>query len=632
MKTKSLKYVFLASAMASTSTIAAPSLFEDFSDSISLDKYWAMEESIELDPVTQKLLVSAKGRAFERKSRDNDLVLVDTSVATLQANLSVSSVSLSNPDAQQALLGISGTFYNSESVSPSTELGEVFVRVAIGDRGTGLEAWYEMQVSTADDWSNGTISEASLGPVDLNTEYTASISYDGDNTFTVQFDNGPAIVFDGPPRMGPAFSDYRAISNRIRFGQDNSTPTLYDSMQDIGEPASILGTVDDVVTEAGLLDDFSGANLNQAIWASDETTVMVVDDALEMKVTGQGEQQTERFWIKQKGLDSFGATVTLLSSSTLDKATRFRGRLAHYLSNDTYDVASGDTPNGWEGFVWTQFMLERSDGKNRAVAYAERAKDADWNTSDELFWIEVSTSINLDQPYDLLIEKTGTLVEYKLDGVVVHSFDLATDHGAFLSGNDFEPVGDVESGLHTRLQNDAGLAHVRYDNIVTDYVPPVVSLQAFNTANDMVAYPALPIVHESEQIDLVADVSNPAMVSNYAWEQTGGMDVVISSRFAGRTVGNDSNLSFTVPPGSNNETLSFELIVLDEAGVEIARPFSMRVDNSAPATFVATAGEPGSGDSSGNSSGGGAFNPFAIPVLIGLLGLALRRRGGGTDA
>lgn len=102
----------------------------------------------------------------------------------------------------------------------------------------------------------------------------------------------------------------------------------------------------------------------------------------------------------------------------------------------------------WEGIIWTQFAVERSGGNNQVFAYAERASNADWSASEELFFKNLGP-INLDQEYELLIEKKGTLVEYKLDGAVVHSFDLATDHSTILSGDDFSPVGDVESSLDT---------------------------------------------------------------------------------------------------------------------------------------------------------------------------------------
>lgn len=43
--TKITQYFFLAGAMVSTSALAVPTLFEDFSDTLSMDKYWAMEET-----------------------------------------------------------------------------------------------------------------------------------------------------------------------------------------------------------------------------------------------------------------------------------------------------------------------------------------------------------------------------------------------------------------------------------------------------------------------------------------------------------------------------------------------------------------------------------------------------------
>ena len=336
MNSKIINYLSLFGLLVSMQVLAEPVLFEDFSKPISLSKFWGMEERIELDTTNQNVTLSAKGRAFSRTGRSSSLSLIDTTSSLLQADVTLTELTLGDSASQNALLSISGTYYNTQSASPTDEVGDVFIRLALGDRGNGPEAWYELQESTHPTFDDGTVVTDSFGTISLNTSYPMSIAYDGDNSFTLIFNNGTAVNVDGPARVGPPNSPFRAINQRLRFGRDNSMPDAWEVIAESGTTASINGSIDNVTTDAGLVDDFTASNLDQAIWNQDQTTVALVDNQLEMRVIGQGNQETERFWIRQEGLNTFGAKMTLLSSSTQDNATRVRGRLTHFLSNDTY--------------------------------------------------------------------------------------------------------------------------------------------------------------------------------------------------------------------------------------------------------------------------------------------------------
>jgi len=627
MKTRNLKYLFIGGMLASLPVFAEPVLFEDFSGPVSLNKFFGMEEGIQLDTTNQNVIMSAKGKAFSQTGRGNNLTLKDATTSLLQADVSLTELTTGNSVSQNAMLGISGTYYNAQSASPTDEVGDVFVRLTLGDRGNGPEAWYELQESTHPSFDDSTIVTGSFGVISLNTSYPMSIAYDGDNTFTLIFNNGTAVSIDGPARIGNPNAPFRAINQRLRFGRDNSSPDAWVKISDNGTPASIKGAVDNVTTDAGLVDDFSGSNLNENTWKQDQTSVALVNNKLEIRATGQGATRTERFFMKPTGADTFGAKVTLLSSSTINNTTRIRGRLTHFLSNDTYNVENGDTANGNEGMIWTQFFIERSAGNNRVVAYAERVKDAAWTTWDELFFTNLGP-INLDQEYNMLIEKTGTLVEYKLDGVVVHSFNLATDFNSILSGNDFNPVANegegvfIESGLQARVQNDAGEVRVTFDDVVTDFVSQSLTLNAVNEDNTEVSFPADVIAHEGEVVDLVANVPNPADIAIFLWEQTAGPAVVAAKGFAGKVVGSKQNFSFTIPSGSNKQALAFKLTLVDRAGVESKQEFNVAVDNSITSTLAPT-----TSPAVTSGGGGGAFNPLMLIFgLSMLLGITRRKR------
>lgn len=628
MEYQKMKYLCLMALMVCMPVHAGTTLFDDFFNSVSMDRFRGMEKEIKVDTTDEKVEFSAGTRGYLSASIANNLTLIDDDTSFFQVDLTLLDASLSNPETQQALLGIAGVYYNAESANQSDSLGEVFVRVAIGDRGNGLEAWYELQVSSSDTWNTSAITTASFGTVELNRAYTASITYDGDNSFTIVFDHGAAVVVDGPPRAGSAFEPLRYLNNRIRLGQDNSTPDLSDSLPDVNEPVFIAGAVDNVVIDAGLVDDFSADDIDKGIWVQDQTKVAADSGSMLMKITSQGTQVTERFWVRKKGLNAIGATLTLMSSSTINDSTLVRGRLTHFLSNDTYDIENGGPANGQEGLIWTQFLIEREGGENRVVVYAERVKDADWSTWDELFWINLGP-INLDQPYALLVEKSGTRVDYRLDGTLVHSFDLATDHAGVLSGNDYVPVGETESGLHVRVSGTAGMGVVRFDDVITDHSAPVLKLKVFDDTNAVVNYPPNAFVHEGEIVDLRAETGETPRVAAYVWEQLSGTGVLTASaKGSQRQMGNDQSLSFTVPPGSNLETLKFDLTVVDDAGVQASRSFELNVDNSAERSLARAPADTDSKSTKSSSSGGGATDPEVLILgLIVLLASARIRYG-----
>ena len=182
MKTRNLKYMFIGSLLASLPVFAEPVLFEDFAGPVSLNKFFGMEESIQLDTTNQNVNLSARGKAFSRTGRGNNLTLDDSTTSLLQADITLTELTTGNSASQNAMLGISGTYYNAQSTSPTDEVGDVFVRLTLGDRGNGPEAWYELQESTHPSFDDSTIVTGSFGAISLNTSYPMSIAYDGDNT------------------------------------------------------------------------------------------------------------------------------------------------------------------------------------------------------------------------------------------------------------------------------------------------------------------------------------------------------------------------------------------------------------------------------------------------------------------
>jgi hypothetical protein len=452
--------------------------FDDFSSAPSLEKYTSPEETVQLDTTAENLVLRSSGRAYTWNHPYNWLVVDESENGALQmqADVTLLELELGNPDTQFANASICGAFYNAVADEPDNQLGDVFACIRVGDTGLGPQASWSVSESIADDFSSAEVQRGTFGTVELNTTYTLSMTWDGDNTFGFTFDNGATVMVDGPVKMGEASIRFRGIATRLHFAIDfgDSTEFTYsDAMEipDDGSTATVVATVDNFVTEFGLIDDFSDPTLDQGNWDQFSTSTERVNGKLEMRATGAGERERERLFLKGREVTSLGADITLLSSSTVNNTTQIRGRVSLAIGNDTYDLSAGDTPNGREGTIWTQFLIERVGGVNQAVIWAERAADADWSTYEALFWMPLAIPIVLDQEYSVLVEKTGTLVEYFLDGQLVHSFDLASDYGDILSGNIYDVTYDEHASLTVRVDHDAGEARAQFDNIVTDHKP-----------------------------------------------------------------------------------------------------------------------------------------------------------------
>ena len=606
--------------LASPASFAAPTVFEDFSGDISRQKFDVAE--INLNVVSEELVLSSKGKSFSRGGLTNNAFLIDSNgVTNYSADLKLTELSLGNSQTQQALLRLAGDYY-------FTSVGRAYVEIAIGDRGNGLEAWYTIFNDSYD--SNGQYISTSISAqgslaseeLALNNSYRVSINYDGDNGFIFTFDNGDPISVIGPEKVGDS-PFWRHAGTRVRFGHNTSTQDIFeDELPENGSTAFVTGTVDNVTTDADRpSDDFSSANLEK--WnRSPKSSLINPDQQLEMSVSQLGNgRETQRLKVLQR-VTYFGANIALSSNSSLEENARARARVVNYVGNDTYDI--GDTPNGWEGNVYTQIALDRQpDGSFRLSSYIERADDADYNSSTEIDFqvLSPATAPAYDVSYDVAIELAGNVVNFIVDGEILHSYDLSTSE--VLSENLYPPTDIAKAELNTRVQFGPGKVVALFDDITTNLMPPVSTLNATDSSDENVALPEEVIVNVGEVVTLIAESSNPDDIIRYLWEQISGTNVDIptasgrtSSLIAAsaRVVGTEDTFSFTVPAGSDTEDLAFRLTTIANSGLETTEEFSFKVDNTQDSTLSPVMmNEEEEEESSG---GGGSLNFFLIFMLL----------------
>lgn len=471
-------FIAVLSSILHLNLSAAPNIVDDFSGSLSLDKYTDVENSRILDTVNQNLILSSKGSAFFESFKSNNIAITDGDISLFQADLSVSEVSLGNSESQQTFVRLGGLYYRTAAAAEA----RVFTTISLGDRGNGLEAWYEIQESIPGSvfdiisYKQGKLNTSALS---LNTPYTSSITYDNDNNFTFTFNNETPITVSGPEKASPLGFTFLLVGTSLRFGLDNTTPNnLGDSRLGDGSVAFVTSTVDNVVTSTTsplAFDDFSADQIDFTKWNNDEASTEIVNEQLVMKVKTQTTVRGSRGLRLQKSdVDFISVKASILNSSVWNPGTRIRGRLQYYIGNDTFNVNVGDNFNGFEGDIYSHISLERNtDGRFRIQIYAGRATDFDFNSETDLFFPsffpltpEFPLPISYGDIFELAIEKVEGLINYKVNGVTLFTFDpYDTTAYPALSGNVYPASDRAENGIQARVQNGPGEAHIQFDDL-----------------------------------------------------------------------------------------------------------------------------------------------------------------------
>ena len=625
MKRKFIKCLCIAGLMMSQTAFAANSVFEDFSGALSLHKFSKGEKSTTLDTTNQNLVMTSKAKAYSgRIGATNWQILRDKEITMLQADLKVTNITLGNSNTQKALLRIAGSFYTAGDTI-------IFVVLNLGERGNGLEAWYEMYADDANSSGSTLLHQGVLeqGSLALNTAYKASITYDGNTTFSFKFNNGSTIVVDGPARTGETFRS-KLLGTRVSFGHDNSTPNdVSDGNIDDGTAASIVGVIDNVTTDKGLYDDFSTASLNtNDKWVREEAgTELTAEGKVQLfaKQSGTG-KTTEKIYLP-RNLNYVGAKVTLLGGSTIKDGVRLEAFIQHVLGNTKFNV--DDENNGQDGNIVTRLLIQRKNGELRAVAWADLITNEDWTSWEPIFWEKLSTTIALDQEYSLAISQSDKIVEYSIDGEVLYTLDLST-----VSTNLYPAIKGTGTSIAARVRDDAGEVHALFDDVTTDLSTLVVDLNGENENGSYSVVPKKLIANVSEKMTLDAKADNPDDVLTYVWEQIAGTAVTVGTpearsaegtdaRFSSRIVGSDSTFTFTIPEGADKETLGFKVTVVANSGLETSKGFEVEVDNDKTSTLSPSISTP----PETSSSGGGTTSPISLLLLAIYFGaLRIRRK------
>ena len=294
---------------------------------------------------------------------------------------------------------VDGIFYNKNAFGDSS--GDIWAGVHIGDRGSGLEAWWAVEEKlddNGDNWDN--LGEGTLidpGTLSYGTAYTVRISYNGSNgiTFTV---NGVEDTFTGPARQRATVKEFKELDAGIDVDGGGSTGyshALFDNVY--------------INDQASAYDTFNTAPLDATKWDSLEVIREISDGKLRSGVQGCDSRGNVTMTPLKYDRRFIEAKVLIDSDSVVPSDNEGFARISGWYYNDSRGPGSGLPYNGMVGdvFVSNRLIIDYT-GQLKAVAGIYRIDDVDGTTGQSLLWQEFSTPISYDTEYTLSIQHYGT--------------------------------------------------------------------------------------------------------------------------------------------------------------------------------------------------------------------------------
>jgi hypothetical protein len=402
-------FVFAILANAVTEKV----LYDDFMDPIIDSQKWLDGEMIR--EVVNGKLISKIGNSVSQKNIRHRTELINlSSIEAIQCDISVNVATLDAGPNSDAFARVGGRFYNSRGTP--TQMGDIYSGVYIGNRGNGIQAWWEVWEALdieAYNWEkigSGTLTVPELA---YGQSYTVKIDYNGTNEFTFTAE-GVSDSFTGPQRKGPETLSYKGLDTGVSTDGEGGNGYVSASFDNV------------YINDQGTaFDDFSSSPLDQTKWRQPECARKIENGQLLLTVHSIGEKETTKIEIA-KPAPFVEATVAINNESWIGDGARGIVRLGGIFYNTTWDINEDDSYHGYINNVWTAVYIEYfGDGTLSAKCYAEKILDWGWNQWQELFRHQFSLPIVLGRPYTISIHlaETGTELIFTCKDTVTETED-----------------------------------------------------------------------------------------------------------------------------------------------------------------------------------------------------------------
>ena len=371
-------------------------IYDDFSGTYIDGQTWNDRELVR-EIVVGKLISKVGNSTTSGYARNTTAFKNPSTIDIIQSDITVVETVLDTGNNPQSFARIDGRFYNTKAAGGAT--GDIWAGVFLGDRGNGLEAWWEVYESLDDPGSNweekGSGPLIGPGTLTYGTAYTAKLAYDGTNGFTFTV-HGQNATFNGPARQRDAVGEYKGLI----------TGAYADGGSGTGNTSVLFDNVF-INNQATVYDDFSTAPLNQTKWNGLEVVREISGGKLRMNFQAGNNYGDVSIRPNDQSTKYLEAKVAILSGSQLPAGVGGHARLGGKYYNDSRGPGSGIPYNGSEGDVWAETRLVLSNNNLIAHCQVFRSDTPDWSNVTVLFNQVFAILIEFDTEYTLSIEQGG---------------------------------------------------------------------------------------------------------------------------------------------------------------------------------------------------------------------------------
>ena len=401
-----LIFVFFVFYCLNCNVFAAKELYDDFSGTYIDSQKWNYREFVR-EIVAGKLVSKIGNNMFNGKARNKTSFQNPESINAIQCEIEVVETNLDTGNNPISFARIGGFLYNTQAAGGAT--GDIWAQVLIGDRGSGLEAFWEVSEALDDDlydWEkkgSGTL----IGPdppdnLKYGTAYTAKLEYVGNNVvkFTVA---GVSHSFSGPERQREPMNQHKQLGTGIDA----------DGGSGIGYASASFDNVY-INNAASPYDTFDTAPLNPGNWKTLEEVREISDGKLRINAQADGAIKAQSGMLTNYDTSYLEAKVAVKSDSQLSTGALAYTRIDGYFYNDSHGPGSGQDYNGYEGNVQAQTRIMLHDDDSMVATAAVFRIDNPGNyLATRLYDQDFPISINFDSLYTLSIDFTGSAFTFK---------------------------------------------------------------------------------------------------------------------------------------------------------------------------------------------------------------------------
>jgi len=441
------------------SFVSAQTIYDDFSGNYIDSDKWTDQEFVR--EVSQgKLIMKVSNSTAEEGIRNRTVFMDPASIDVIECNLTVNTAILDTGSNQESFARINGRFYNT--LAGATEKGDIWAGLYLGNRGNGIEAWWEIHEATddtGDTWEEKGSGTLAVPGLNYGLTYTLKIDYNGNNgfTFTVGGVNGS---FSGPVRGAAANTAYKALESVV--STEGGSGSGY-----------VSATFDNILVDEANYDDFSTSQLDQTKWQNTEFVREIESGKLRLISNSIGDRENTHLHFSEIH-PYVGATVRVHSSSAIDTGDRGIARIDGFFYNDTYGP---DSYNGYEGNVWVGFYINYfGDGTLTAACSGDRTKDAADTDWDNLFYREFNLPIVTNRDYKLSIQFTDNDLRFIIKDTVTGRMDV---FGYEITTPIYKPYDEYMTILSRVYGNSTGgCMVVEIDDVYTNVAEPAATYDA----------------------------------------------------------------------------------------------------------------------------------------------------------